>query len=848
MKLQKNKEEKSQVLGASMAKEFSIDTSNQMIVSILRDKLYANKIAAVCREVASNSRDANREAGRADVPVVITITEPNSLLSNEGLQISFKDSGIGISPERIENVFLKYGSSTKRSTNNQTGGFGIGAKTPFAYSKEFLVSTVSEHEGKLMKHIYQAIILNNDGVESSQLILVSDEVTDEPTGTEIIVPIDANDRDDFEYECIKATTLWEVRPELVGFNLQHSKIKSIKKGTDWKLIEGDYDRDIFGTLPFMFFLEVDGIPYKMKLDEIPNSNPNRDLLRGKIYNMGERYYYGNSINLVLQFNTGELTLSASREDVETTNDNVSLIAKKYETMLEELKADGVAQYSKLTTDIDKVSLYNNIRNSGGSTSLDRFYNKFNLASELSKEFVELKTLPKNYSEFGNKTCSFYSFGIHDTYSTAKKNRNNDILIRKDIMSNVLFVFRKPEERSNWRKNITLKAQAEELGKGEITMIVENINVKPSLKTEAVKSMKKMLDDAGLSYVNYEDVEAAKVTRPKGERKPVDKVRGTIAARLVKNRDSYRGGYRDIETDKISLKYFKDTKVMDFDSYFEGDVNKSKTVIVPLRIYNDLKDVDLVNIYWNCLNRNENFVSKIGDTVQNYHFLVKLLLQYDYTLIIVSDAKYKLVEKTKCLLGLKEAFEKLSKSKKFITHASELKNISDIEDYENVSEGYEYHDLYIASNVGKNYLKLVGFNVDDYTVYGSDNKKNEVKEENHLAGFKDTWKWKDSAEKLIKKYGLENESSRFDNMISEKMIDEQLEKIMMKFPLFHLMFEEIVNTSGWSLRKYDKNDNEDKAQEKMIKLFSELLNSELEKMNVKPSAKKIGRPKGSKNKK
>jgi DNA topoisomerase VI subunit B len=229
MKLQKNKEEKSQVLGASMAKEFSIDTSNQMIVSILRDKLYANKIAAVCREVASNSRDANREAGRADVPVVITITEPNSLLSNEGLQISFKDSGIGISPERIENVFLKYGSSTKRSTNNQTGGFGIGAKTPFAYSKEFLVSTVSEHEGKLMKHIYQAIILNNDGVESSQLILVSDEVTDEPTGTEIIVPIDRNDRDDFEHECIKATTLWEEQPELVGVVTRHSKIKNLKK-------------------------------------------------------------------------------------------------------------------------------------------------------------------------------------------------------------------------------------------------------------------------------------------------------------------------------------------------------------------------------------------------------------------------------------------------------------------------------------------------------------------------------------------------------------------------------------------------------------------------------------------
>jgi hypothetical protein len=191
---------------------------------------------------------------------------------------------------------------------------------------------------------------------------------------------------------------------------------------------------------------------------------------------------------------------------------------------------------------------------------------------------------------------------------------------------------------------------------------------------------------------------------------------------------------------------------------------------------------------------------------------------------------------------------LTKSKKFITHASELKNISDIEDYESVSEDYEYNDLYIKNTVGKNYLKLVGFNVDDYTVYGSDNTKDKVKEENHLAGFKDVWKWRDTTNELIAKYGLDNKSSRFDNMISETMIDEQLEKIKMQFPLFHLMFEEIVNSSGWSLRKYDKNESEEKAKEKMTKLFSELLNSELEKMNIKPSTKKRGRPRGSKNKK
>ena len=140
MKLQKLKSDTTQTLNVSNKKEFTVDTSNQMIVSILRDKLYSNKIAAVCREVASNSRDANREAGNVEVPVIINIS--NEGLLDEGMSISFKDSGVGISPSRIDNVFLKYGSSTKRDSNSQTGGFGIGAKTPFAYTNEFLISTI----------------------------------------------------------------------------------------------------------------------------------------------------------------------------------------------------------------------------------------------------------------------------------------------------------------------------------------------------------------------------------------------------------------------------------------------------------------------------------------------------------------------------------------------------------------------------------------------------------------------------------------------------------------------------------------------------------------------------------
>jgi DNA topoisomerase VI subunit B len=127
MKLKTEKKD-FQSLGAE-SKQFSVDTSDTMVIRLLRDKMYKNKIGAVAREIASNSRDANREAGRGETPIAITIQiEKNGLLAENTLSISFKDNGIGISPERMDKIFLKYGSSTKRDTDEFTGGFGIGAK------------------------------------------------------------------------------------------------------------------------------------------------------------------------------------------------------------------------------------------------------------------------------------------------------------------------------------------------------------------------------------------------------------------------------------------------------------------------------------------------------------------------------------------------------------------------------------------------------------------------------------------------------------------------------------------------------------------------------------------------
>ena len=296
MKLQKLKSDTTKTLNVKSKKEFTVDTSNQMIVSILRDKLYSNKIGAVCREVASNSRDANRESGNPQTPVIINISSDGSLLE-DGISISFKDSGVGISPSRIDNVFLKYGSSTKRDSNNQTGGFGIGAKTPFAYTNEFLISTISEDEGKRLHNVYQAVISNEGGQEVSQLLLVSSSDTNESTGTEIIIPIKESDLREFVSECTKATILWDVQPTLtVSDENQLKKLDTLIDGEDFKVIYGEYNANLFDSYHDGVIMQIDGIPYKLNNAQVGrvDSKVSQYIEASKLFDMQTRYNYDNT--------------------------------------------------------------------------------------------------------------------------------------------------------------------------------------------------------------------------------------------------------------------------------------------------------------------------------------------------------------------------------------------------------------------------------------------------------------------------------------------------------------------------------------------------------------------------
>jgi len=288
-----------------------------LVLDILRSKMYSNPIGAICREVASNSRDANREAEN-NVPIEITIN--NSALSPSDLTITFKDNGPGISPERMADVFVNYGSSTKRESNAFTGGFGLGAKTPFSYADNFTIETIVDG----IKYTYTAAI---EEKSRGKIYMLDSQETLEPNGTSIIVPIKGDDRRNFERECYKATMFWPMKPVYKNFRTRYEEVNPVTIHEDDKflIVKQNLLRNGYGLL-------LDGIFYEI------DSN----IMRFASYAVDSTLF-------IFKFAIGDLTISANRETLQYDDKTKTAINMRLVELVNFCKQQYEIEFKKNTT-------------------------------------------------------------------------------------------------------------------------------------------------------------------------------------------------------------------------------------------------------------------------------------------------------------------------------------------------------------------------------------------------------------------------------------------------------------------------------------------------------------------
>ena len=184
------------------------ENAQSMVFMLFTKNVYSNPIGTIVREITSNCFDSHIEAN-VNAPVIIRKSKD----SDSGqCHISFIDYGVGMSPERIENIYMVYFESTKRVDNTQIGGFGIGGKTPLAYKRYSGIG-----EGEYDNSFYVITIYNGikyyyciyEGSDSPVVSLLHQEATTEHNGTEIRVPVLEKDIEKFAKEMVRQLYYFE---------------------------------------------------------------------------------------------------------------------------------------------------------------------------------------------------------------------------------------------------------------------------------------------------------------------------------------------------------------------------------------------------------------------------------------------------------------------------------------------------------------------------------------------------------------------------------------------------------------------------------------------------------------
>ena len=276
--------------------------AQSFLMDMMSDGLYSDKFGSIVREIASNCVDANTESG-SDEPVQIVLNKPNSF-TNSG-EISFSDNGIGISPDRIDDIFTLYFASTKRDGNDMIGGFGIGAKSPFAYTDVFRVETACG-DGEMRTYL-----MEKRGQDRSCTLLTSVPYTG-PNGTTIKIPVKSN---------------WDYEQFLSAINEQTLLIRPVSV----VLSEGEYQpATVYEYEKFYVAFDHNNnhVSGKVALGNVVYS-----------YKTGDHFDsrgYGN-VCVIPKLEIGKVMPTMSRESIQDTDEAKAYIATRCKEVLAEIQ-------------------------------------------------------------------------------------------------------------------------------------------------------------------------------------------------------------------------------------------------------------------------------------------------------------------------------------------------------------------------------------------------------------------------------------------------------------------------------------------------------------------------------
>lgn len=298
------------------------ENSSSMIFKLFSKNIYSNAIGSIVREVTSNCFDSHIEA-KVDTPVLLKKWFDGE---TETHYISFIDYGVGMSPDRIKNIFAVFFESSKRADAEQIGGFGLGSKTPLAYKRstglgegeyDNSYNVITNYDG--IKYTY----LIFEGESSPMIALLYQEETTEHNGTEIRIPVLYKDLGKFETEVIRQLYYFK--------NIIFEGFNSSSIVNDYQIIQCENFFYRGTECHSAMHVCLGSVAYPID------------------YNALELSSGDYAIPLALRFEIGELNVTVSREQLDYNETTIKLLKAKLEAAKEEVRQMLIKQYENVQT-------------------------------------------------------------------------------------------------------------------------------------------------------------------------------------------------------------------------------------------------------------------------------------------------------------------------------------------------------------------------------------------------------------------------------------------------------------------------------------------------------------------
>lgn len=292
---------------------YTIDATAKAF-AILSDGLYSNKILAVVRELSTNAYDSHVAAGCPEKPFDVKL--PTSL----ELEFSVRDYGTGLSKEDCMSLYTTYFRSDKTDSNDAVGCLGLGSKSPFAYTEQFMVE--SFYDGNHMT--FSAYKNERD---EPVFALLSEKLTEEPNGLKVSFATEHKDTTDFRHEAQK---VWKYFTTVPNANIEievFSQGDAIMSGDDWQFANSvnRYAQNM---------IVMGQIAYE--LDE--------DQFEGDVHDLLSRCY-----GLVIFANIGDVDITPSRESLSYNSRTKEFLHNKLVSIVEEISTETQSYIDDLPT-------------------------------------------------------------------------------------------------------------------------------------------------------------------------------------------------------------------------------------------------------------------------------------------------------------------------------------------------------------------------------------------------------------------------------------------------------------------------------------------------------------------